>query len=307
MRHGSGIRRGLAAAARGLVPAAFGLMAMGCGSSLPTSTVESPGAAGAIGRPVSATNQADGVLVTLAISSDRVIAGERISIRISALNAGLGPVAYEAGGCGPIMGIVVTGPPIPSRTDVMPEGTGAAAILGLAKWSALSQGGTQLDWIRTPGMPNDVAMACTADLRYDEIAPGGTFTDDAVWIARIADGAPAPAGDYAVRLDFPFAGRRAKEDVPVDVRAESPIAVSVPLLVEPGPKVVVDAEAAIDAAIADPDVMAWARSLTRERLTGSTITMIDGRWRWRIEHVGGQADVYVDPVTGAVLEKRLGG
>jgi hypothetical protein len=298
---GSGMRHGAATVA-------LAVAVVACGSTPPTSSVASPDAGVPVGRPVSATNQADGVIVTLALSSDRVIAGDRIRLRISALNAGLGPVAYEAGGCGPIMGIVVSGPTLPPRAvDDPPQGTGGAAVLELAKWSALSQGGTQLDWIRTEGMPDDAAMACTADLRYEEIAPGETFTDEAVWIARIGDGAPAPAGEYRVDFGFPFAGRRSKDDVPFEGQVVTPITVAVPLAVEAGPKMAVDAEAAIDAAITDPEVAAWAqRSLTRERLEGATMTMIDGRWRWRIQYAGGQTDVFVDPVTGEVVETRIG-
>ena len=281
---------------------------VGCGGTQPSSSAASPDGQVPIGQPVSATNQADGVIVTLALSSDRVTAGDRIRVRISALNAGLGPVAYEAGGCGPIMGITVSGPPLQAdAVDDPPQGTDGAAVLGLAKWSALSQGGTQLDWIRTEGMPDDSAMACTADLRYEDIAPGETFTDEAVWIARIGDGAPAPAGEYRVDFGFPFAGRTSKDDVPFEGQVVTPIPVAVPLTVEAGPKVAVDAEAAIDAAIAHPEVAAWAeRSLTRERLEGATITMIDGRWRWQIRYAGGQTDVFVDPVTGEVVETRIG-
>ena len=88
--------------------------------------------------------------------------------------------------------------------------------------------------------------------------------------------------------------------------AVRPIHVSVPLMVEPGPRVVLDAIAAIDAAIADPRVIVWAnRGLTRQNLTGATITMIDGRWRWRIMQAGGQADVFIDPVSGRVVETDL--
>lgn len=301
MRIGSGARSGLASVVLGIVVVA-------CGPTPPTSSIESPGAQAPAGQPVSATNQADGVIVTLAISADRVTAGDRIRIRISALNAGLGPVAYEAGGCGPIMGIAVSGPPLPARpVDGPPQGTDGAAVLGLAKWSALSQGGTQPDGIRSANLPDDTAMACTADLRYEDIAPGATFTDEAIWIARIGDGAPAPAGEYRVDFGFPFAGRRSKDDVPFEGKVVTPIPVSVPLTVEIGPKVAVDAEAAIDAAIAHPEVAAWAeRSLTRERLEGATITMPDGRWRLEIKYAGGRTEVFVDPVTGEVVETRLG-
>jgi hypothetical protein len=286
--------------------AVLALVLAGCGSTAPSAGPEQ-GASAPAPEPVSATNQAEGVVVTLATSAARVTGGDRIRIRISALNAGLGPVTYEAGGCGPIMYLGVTGPPLAPRNTVPPTGTGGAAILGLAKWSALSQGGTQLDPIRTPNIPDDAAMACTADLRYEEIAPGATFTDEAVWIARIADGSPAPAGEYAVELAFPFAGRQPRDAAGPDGPVVKPIKVAVPLTVEPGPKVVVDADAAIDAAIADPRLVAWAdEKLTRESLSGATITMVDGRWRWRIEYQGGRTEVYIDPVTGEVVDLRLG-
>ena len=278
-----------------------------CAPAPPRSAQESPLVGAPIGKGASASTQADGVLVTLALSADTVVGGERISIRISALNVGLGPVAYSAGGCGPIMNVAVEGPPIAARPVLdPPQAGGGEGALALAKWSALSQGDAQLDTVRTSGIPDDAFVACTADLRYEDIDPGETFTDDGAWIARIGDGAPAPAGAYSVRFDFPFAGRVTKDQVDVDAVPGQPIHVSVPLTVEPGLEVVVDADAAIDAAIADPRVLAWAqRGLTRENLTGATITMVDGRWRWRIMQAGRQADVFIDPVSGRVVETRL--
>jgi hypothetical protein len=277
-----------------------------CAPAPPRSAQESPLVGAPIGKGASASTQADGVLVTLALSADTVVGGERISIRISALNVGLGPVAYSAGGCGPIMNVAVEGPPIAARPVLdPPQAGGGEGALALAKWSALSQGDAQLDTVRTSGIPDDAFVACTADLRFEDLDPGETFADDGTWIARIGDGAPAPAGPYSVEFDFPFAGRVAKDQVDMDV-AVRPIHVSVPLMVEPGPRVVLDAIAAIDAAIADPRVIVWAnRGLTRQNLTGATITMIDGRWRWRIMQAGGQADVFIDPVSGRVVETDL--
>lgn len=265
--------------------------------------------ASAIGQPVSATTQRDGVIVTLAASSDRVRAGDRIRLRVTALNAGLGPAAYMAGGCGPIGAITIGGGPqvMPRDAGDPPQGTDPASVLGLARWSALSQSGPGVDWIRIGDVPDDLPIGCDADLRYEDLDPGETFADEASWIARTGDGLPAPSGEYTIDLAFPFAGRRTAEEAGVAEDGVAPIVVSVPITVEGGEPPAVDAVAALDAAVADPEVLAWAeRALTRERLTGATISFVDGRWRFRIGYEGGEADVYVDPATGAVVERRLG-
>jgi hypothetical protein len=282
---------------------AAALIVVACGTApSPSSATPAP-----LGQAVSATNQRDGVVVTLAASSDRVRAGDRIRLRITALNAGLGPAAYMAGGCGPIGAITVSGGPQVAPRDVgdPPQGADPASVLGLARWSALSQGSPGLDWIRAAGIPDDIAMGCPADLRWEDLDPGESFTDEAVWIARTGDAVPAPPGEYLVELAFPFAGRRTAEEAGAADDRTPPIAVAVLVVVEGGGAPAVDAVAAVDAAVADPDVLAWAgRTLTRERLTGATITYVDGRWRFRIGvSGGGDADIWVDAQTGAVVER----
>ncbi len=291
----------------GLLSVVLAIVAAACGPTPPSASIESPGAQVPAGEPASATNQADGVVVTLAISSDRVAAGDRIRLRVSALNAGLGPVTYMAGGCGPIGTISIDGPPVDvAAAGEPPPGTSGADVLALARWSALSQAGDGIDWIRTPGIPDDAAMGCDASLAYEDIDPGATFADEAVWIARTADGQPAPGGDYTFRLEFPFVGRVAANDVGPDP-VVTPIPVLLPLTVEGGPAAAVDAATAIEAAMANPALLEWAdRSLTRERLTGATISFVDGAWRWQIRYQGGQTEVIVDATTGAVIDTRLG-
>lgn len=300
--------RGRVAAFPGVPFFAVVLALAACGSPTPTPPGTGPDATAPTPGGASASTQVDGVIVTLALSAERVAAGGRIRVGISALNAGLGPVSYMSGGCGPIMGIAIGGPPVAGESaGVPPGGQGWEAALALARWSALSQAGPGLDWIRSPNLPDDAAMACTADLAYDQIETGAAFTDEAVWIARSQDGAPAPAGAYTVTLEFPYAGRRARDEVQLDGTDTPPIRVTVPLTVEPGPEVATGSAAAIDAAIADPRVRAWAeRSLSRERLSGATIALVDGRWRFRIMVEGGQTDAYIDPATGRVTEVLAG-
>jgi hypothetical protein len=304
--------RSSSAFGRGLGGVLLMMTVLACGATPPPPSGGGPGSSqvasgppAVAGVPVSATNQADGLIVTLALSADRVAAGDRIRLRVSALNAGLGPVTYMAGGCGPIETITIDGPPVdPVPVGNPPQGTSGADVLALARWASLPAGG--LDWIRTPGLPDDAMMGCDASLRYEDIDPGATFSDEAVWIARTGDNLPAPGGDYTFRLEFPFVGRVAAADVGPDP-AVTPIPVEVGLVVEGGPAVAVDAAAAVDAAMADPAVLAWAeQSLTRERLTGATISFVDGAWRWQIRYEGGQTEVIVDATTGEVIERRLG-
>ena len=279
-----------------------------CAPAPPRSAQESPLVGAPIGKGASASTQADGVLVTLALSADTVVGGERISIRISALNVGLGPVAYSAGGCGPIMYVAVEGPPIAARPVLdPPQPGGGEGALALAKWSALSQGDAQLDTVRTSGIPDDAFVACTADLRFDaDPDPGETFTDDGTWIARIGDGAPRrpvhTASSSTSRLSD---GWRRTRWTWMSRCARSMFRSR--LMVEPGPEGRSRCDCRDRRSHRRPPGHRVGESgpHTRQNLTGATITMIDGRWRWRIMQEGGQADAFIDPVSGRVVETDL--
>jgi hypothetical protein len=256
------------------------------------------------GRPVSATAQADGVVVTLSASSDRIAPGEEIRLGIGALNLGLDPVTWMSGGCGMLNDLVITGPDIPQQPPGQPGGDAAS----LARWSALSMGGGIAQW-RPPDLPDDVMVGCPANLDYDEIGPAGTMNADATWRAVDGFGAPAPAGDYVVTVGFPYIGRLPVDQVGGEPPPIKPIRVSVPVVVDGPAFEGISASEAIDAATADPRVAAWFAQLPKERLGGAHIRLVDDVWEYAID-VGAQnaaTVVRVDPSTAEVIDVRLAG
>jgi hypothetical protein len=298
-----------------LAIALAGLLA-GCGpapvpsagpsSASPTaepSGTTAPSATAAAAQPISASVQADGVLVTLSASADRIATGDEVHLVMTALNVGLEPATWMSGGCGMRGGLGISGPDIPDQ----PAGNPGRDPAALAKWSALSIGVGLAQW-RPPDLPDDVMVACPAILSYDEIGPAGTETAEATWRAVDGFGAPAPAGGYTIDYDFPFIGRMSSQEVGSDAEIR-PIRVSLPILVEGQGFDGLPASEAIDAATADPRVAAWFAELPVDQLTGAHIRFEDGVWEYTIDvgFDGATSVVRVDPETGDVLDVRLAG
>jgi hypothetical protein len=288
------------------------VLLFGCGSAPDPSDgtpSTAPGTAeptedGAVDRPASASGQADGVIVTLSVSSDRLAPGDRISIRVDVLNAALGPVTWMSGGCGLLNDLAITGPALAEQ----PPGDPGPDAAGLARWSALSQGQGIASW-RPPGLPEDVMVGCPANLAYEDIGPGETATAEATWRAVDAFGAPAPAGDYMIEAAFPYIGRMAADEMQGEPPPMRPIPVSLPLMVEGPAFDGIPASAAIDAATADRRVAAWFGQLPANQMTGAHIRLVDGVWQYTIDVGldGATTVVRVDPATGEVLDVRLAG
>jgi hypothetical protein len=263
----------------------------------------SPGAnGGAPADPVSVTAQADGVVVTVALSSGRITTGDRIQVRVSVLNAGLGIVSWQAGGCELLNGYTIAGPAVPQP----PAGKDWPDAVGLAKWSATT-GGPALQMIRPGNVPDDMPVGCSADLGVGQIQPGETVSADAVWIARATDGTPLVPGSYAVAYAFPYLARGAALQVQ-DLPQPKPIRLTVPLGIEGVAFAGIPPTVAIDRALEDPRVAAWAKThLTQQRLGGGEIYLTDAGWRFTIRlQDGGATVVLVDPASGRVLDAQLG-
>jgi hypothetical protein len=257
-------------------------------------------------RPVATTTQHDGVVVTLSLAADRVAAKAMLKVRMDVLNAGLGPVSYQSSGCGPLW-LTFDGPPVPLPPEPIPVDPPSGDALALAKWSATT-GGRALDPVRVGramDLPDAAHIGCTADLGFDEIAPGGTLSVDGGWIAQTTDGAGAPPGSYRATLSFPFAGRVAKQDVGDEL---APIVVVTPFTVDGPGQPAISFVGAVDRAIGDGRVRAWAATrLTRETLGGAEIFLTDRGWRFRIHYrPGNTTTVWVDPASGAVTGVELG-
>ena len=299
------------------VPAlALAALLLGCGPATVASEAPPPGtrpaepsgtavpsaSTGEI-QPISASVEAERVVVTLAASADRLTTGDEIHLTMTALNLGLEGVTWMSGGCDMLNDLVISGPDIPEQ----PAGNPVREPAALAKWSALSQGQGIAQW-RPPNRPFEAIVGCPADLSYDEIAPAGTASAEAIWRAVDAFGAPAPAGAYTVDYGFPYAGRMVAQDVLDDVQIR-PIRVSLPITVEGEGFSGVSASDAIDAATADPRVAAWFAELPVDQLTGAHIRWLDGVWEYTIDVGldGATSVVRVDPDTGEVLDVRWPG
>lgn len=258
------------------------------------------------------TASSGGIALSIGLSEREVTGGETVRIAVGATNVGIDDATYESGGCGPTAAITVSGPPIAEprfNTNDPPVDTDGAPILALARWSALAMSGPDLDTVRKPEWPDDAAFGCPANLAFDQLGPAQHLEDTWTWTARNGFGVPAAPGEYVVRYVFPLVGRGTVDPTMDEVRAGFPgVAVEAPLTVLPArdPLPALTADEAIMAAIADPEVKAWAnRRLTRETMEGASIRLVDGAWRWRIQYPGGAATIDIDPTDGTILARHF--
>lgn len=291
-----------------VIGAALCLVVVACG---PGPTPPGNGAGSAAPGGVVTANDS-GVARSIALSSATVKGGQTISIAVAVTNIGLDELTYESGGCGATAGISVSGPPVteaPFNENAPPVDTNGAPILALARWAALANFGPELDTIRKPGWPADAAFGCRANLAFDQLAPGGHLEDTWQWTARNGFHVPAAPGAYTVRFVFPLVGRGMVDPGMDDVREGfAGVAVEAPLTVLPADArmPVLTADQAIMAAIADPDVKAWAnRALTRETMQDAKILFVDGVWRWTIGYPGGVGSIDIDPSNGTIVARHL--
>ena len=86
--------------------------------------------------PASASTTRDGVVVTVAASDDTVTGGDTIRLRVTVLNAGLGPVTWQSGGCGLLQWFGIDGPDLeqPPAGQVWPGGRQPDQVVGHGRW-----------------------------------------------------------------------------------------------------------------------------------------------------------------------------
>lgn len=251
-------------------------------------------------EPVSVSTQRNGVVVTVSASAGRVVSGDRVDLRIDVLNAGFGPVTWRSGGCELLNTVLVEGPPMAQP----PAGRDWPSAAGLAKFSATA-GGTAIDGIRAPGVPDDAAFGCRMDLFYDEIDPGQTISAEAVWFARTSDGAPAAPGAYRIAYAFPYVGRMPSDEIGPDPQVEG-IALGLDVAVDGTAFAGLPPTLAIDAALADARVAAWFADLPAPQMNGAEIRYVDGQWRFTVKVAGDRETVvFMDAASGRIAEVRI--
>jgi hypothetical protein len=233
-----------------------------------------------------ATTQHD-IRVTLTLEGPPISAA-RSFISATVENLGTRAVRWRGGGCDDPVGtwIDVTGAFEPGR-----EWSG---LLGRFKSQAFkdgpnpNQGSYEAESRLTE--PGEIGIYCTADLRVNQLEPGGVLRLRAAWSGMIGDSAPPPAGPAVVTTSFPYIGVAGL--VPNERTDADPISVRIETHVQPPPAVSASRDGsagpvplapalAIDAALADPQFAAWVQAAPEATWINPHVVLLDGSW-----HIG---------------------
>jgi hypothetical protein len=280
-------------AARRLPLLLLAAIAMGCAAG------SSPGSGDSTTEPVEASAARDGVTVSLLVDRTSVEAGGDVTATVAVRNVDPGVVIWQGGGC-QLQGDfavesvrALAAPPIGHVWD---------GDKNVIKQIAL----TDAYAVQGPVPPErahvDVAVACTADLAYNELQPGEEVRATIVWVASTVAGSPAPAGDYVVSARFPYVGRDIRDPIMnVDPSvAIEPIVASAVVTVADHPPIP-DPSEAMDAILADPAFTDWLPAHGRGSWNSVAIRFVDGAWVIQVRYEPNRMlSARRDPATGAV-------
>ena len=207
-----------------------------CGSEEPSNTVPDT-------SPPPVTAARDGLLVTLAVERASLPAAGRTWVSVSVINTSNEVRMWQGGGCNLLADIRIE-----TATAVTPE-------LGRV-WKGLAGRFKQLIGPPTEASNRDSfiderfvdqsGVACTADLRVNEISAGQRLQMKAAWDGEI-EGVVAPPGPGRIVASFPYLGLAGKPDAPQPI--EATIGVNV---MDQGVRLLSPGQA-IDAALGNPD------------------------------------------------------
>ena len=272
------------------------LAAVSAACSAPSASVEPSPAPSA--APLVAEASRDGVRVTLTLAGPPR-SGAQSWADVVIENGNPVGVRWAGGGCGDPAGIFV------DLAASFEPGREWPGLLGRFKTASLGLGQTDIGYVEASRVGRNVA--CTADLRLEELATGGRLTMRAAWDGRILDGV-APTGPAVVLASFPFiglAGVAWNDDLsakPIVVRIETTVAGTAarpPLA--PG--------LAIDVALADPQFAVFVQGHPEATWINPDVGVIDGVWNIGlfVNGAGGEttfASVKVDQ-RGAIVGRHV--
>jgi hypothetical protein len=283
-------------AARPWVLVGLVLVSAGCGSAAPGSP--SPSA-------IVASNTQDSIRVTLALEgAPRSGAASWASVRIE--NLGDRSIRWAGGGCGDPGGIFV------DLAGVFPRGRvdwpePLATFKRDALGPASTDGAFNVGYIAESRWGTSVL--CTADLRIETLAAGGSLSMRAGWDGTY-EGRPVPMGPATVEAAFPVIGVAGV--VPDDQTDSHPVVASLPTTIEGEAAASVLAPAlAIDAALADPVFAAWVSGHDPDRWVNPDLARIGDTWQVGLFKTrgGGAGQEYLGVVvdaSGRVVDHRAG-
>ena len=275
-----------------LVP--FLLAACG-GTASPSPVPGSPDPGSPEPQPIAVAHH-DGVRVTLSLDGAPLLSGQRSWATVTVEN--LLPVAilWQGGGCDFVATITASLDP-PVRPDPGRAWDGLAA-----RFKELAGGGVDplaVTAFMDERFVDKGQVACTADLRINELEPGGRLVMRAAWDGE-AGGVPVGARRTTITASFPYMGPKAGGDpFAAELRPiESKLQVAV---VDGGVHRVSPAQA-IDAALGDARFAQWLASSDFATWQGVGIEVDGGSYG-----VGLTVLVNGAPVTGKAIVDRGSG
>jgi hypothetical protein len=215
----------------------------GCGAEQPTGVAPES-------SPPSVTAARDGLLVTLAVDHAALPAASRTWVVVTVANTSSEVRMWQGGGCNFLADVTIE-----TTTAVTPEpGHGWSGQAGRFKQligpvSQASNSGSFVD----ERFVDQTGVACTSDLRVNQISAGQRLQMKAAWDGEI-QGVVAPPGPARIVASFPYLGPAGKPDAPQPIKATVGVEV-----MDQGVRLLSPAQA-IDAALGNPDFAAWLAS-----------------------------------------------
>jgi hypothetical protein len=266
----------------------------------PSSTVEPEPTIEAI--PTDATAERDGMIVTLTLGAQRIVAGDALALTIRVRNDGPGVASFVGTDCQVVSAISIEGPRLPERA---PGRTwdGDAGILKETTLSGDAPFGPALT--RDQWEAGWLEGGCDSIGHVAQIDAGQTVTLDGIWPTITTFGEPVRGGQYRITLPLGYLGRERNPDldqVPRPIEASGVVVIE-PAAVPPG----ISPAQAIDTVLADPMFAAWLARLPLERWDGGDLRYGDGQWRFTLgfDTGEGEARVTLDAISGLVIERQL--
>jgi hypothetical protein len=244
----------------------------------------------------SATVEADGIRIMLALDRSDTSFGERVWAEVTVENIGSDVVHWNHGGCDWPAGVQLT-------TDVaLPEyGAEWPGEAGVLKLITVDDP----DWWLIGFIPEqfvdlDGNWGCTTQLIRDEIQPGERRTHRFAWDTDGMNGMPPPHGRYVAESIFVYQGRG---DQPSDEDpSEKQVGVQVSLDVEGPARDYISPGEALDLLLADETFIRLLAENPRTQWNSSTLRWGDEAWQLEIaqEASHGSLVATVDAISGAV-------
>jgi hypothetical protein len=260
------------------------------------------------GQPITATNEQDGVRVTLALDRDRIAFGERVWAEVTVVNTGVDNLYRGHSSVCPFVAEVTVNATVPTdlgygrddwigELEILKFITVATEVPSVSAGEAVA-GFTPEPWVDVVGN-----MGCTSDLVTDMVAPGAQLAYRAAWDADGPHEFPMQPGAYEAEATFYWMSREAPSGLePPEFK---PVAVSAPLTVDTPPVEHLGPGEAVDRVLEDPGFLDLLEEAPRiGRWTGSTLHYVEGMWVMRLflENPVEAIVATVDASTGQVLE-----